>query len=169
MLVNVLTRYAPRPAVVLELTLVENSSTFGSQAIGSTRKYLQPSTVLNGQGFGANRVTFALKTVAPVRLVNAGAFGAHSIANIVPGTHMLAPTRLPNSSQFGVPTVRFATKLLAPAKVVNSNQFGTLTVSAAPAQAVSAILPSELNTTFVDSDGTARSSIAGGAFVNLDA
>jgi hypothetical protein len=114
-------------------------------------------------------VAFALKTVAPVRLVNAGAFGAHSIANIVPGTHMLAPTRVANASAFGAHTVRFATKLLAQAKVVNSNQFGALTVSAAPTQAVSAILPSEIDTTFVDSDGTARSSIAGGAFVNLDA
>jgi hypothetical protein len=82
---------------------------------------------------------------------------------------MLAPTRLPNSSQFGVPTVRFATKLLAQAKIANASQFGAPTISAAPSQAVSAILPSEIDATFVDSDGTARSSIAGGAFVNLDA
>ena len=56
MLVNVLTRYAPRPAVVLELTVVENSSTFGAHAVGSTQKYLQPSTLLNSQAFGANRI-----------------------------------------------------------------------------------------------------------------
>ena len=36
------------------------------------------------------------------------------------------------------------------------------------ATAVSAIVPSDLDTTFVDSDGSARSAMTGGAFVNLD-
>jgi hypothetical protein len=36
------------------------------------------------------------------------------------------------------------------------------------ATAVSAIIPSDADTTFVNSDGAAHSTMAGGAFVNLN-
>jgi hypothetical protein len=58
--------------------------------------------------------------------------------------------------------------MLTQTQAINANQFGAPTVADVAATAVSAILPSDADTNFVDSDGIARSAMAGGALVNLD-
>jgi hypothetical protein len=169
MLVNVITRYPPRPMAVLAPAPVVNSTAFGANAIAVTRRYLRPTNVQNNPAFGGHAVIFALKTLEPAKVQNANTFGAHTIANVVPGTHILAPVRITNGNQFGAQNVHFATKLLAPALVANASQFGAPAVVVGAAPAVSAIIPSDLDTTFVDREGVPRSSFAGAAFVNLDA
>jgi hypothetical protein len=145
MLVNVLTRYRPRPVVVLELARLENRPSFGAHVIEPTARRLRPARVQNSQIFGSNRAGHPLRFIAPVRVVNTETFGAASIANLSSGARTLAPVRVTNAAQFGASAI------------------------SATSAAVSAMLPSDLDTTFIDAEGVARSSIAGGAFVNLDA
>ena len=75
------------------------------------------------------------------------------------------PARLANASQFGAANVHFAIRLLTQSRVANVNQFGSPSIANVAATAVSAIVPSDIDTTFVDSDGSARSAMAGGAYV----
>jgi len=190
MLVNVLTRYPP-PPTVLGLALVQNDIAFGAHSMVVATRYLRPSTAQNVQAFGANAVDVAPKVLGQALVENAHAFGAPDIHNLATGVRHLVATKavntnrfgtaqvrvshrylvqvgIANSSQFGAANVRHAIRLATQSRIVNVNQFGAPSVATVTATAVSAILPSGLDTVFVNSDGTARSVIAGGAFVNLD-
>lgn len=191
MLVNVITRYPVPPPAVLEQVVLENPNGFGTHLITVANRYLRPVAVQNGQVFGNNVVGFAPKTLEQTRVENANAFGAPEIQNLAAGVRHLFPTkvvnanqfgaaqvrvshrylvqsRVSNANQFGAASVHFAIRLLTQSKVTNANQFGAPSVANVAATAVSAIVPSDLDTTLVDSDGTVRSTTTGGAFVNLD-
>ncbi len=191
MLVNVITRYPVPPPAVLEQALVENPNGFGAHSITVAKRYLLPAAVQNAQTFGDNAINFAPKTLGQTQVESANAFGAPEIQNLAAGVRHLFSTKVVNTNQFGTALVRvshrylgqvrvananqfgaanvhFAIRLLTQSKVININQFGAPSVANVAATAVSAIVPSDIDTTFVDSDGTARSAMGGGAYVNLD-
>jgi hypothetical protein len=191
MLVNVITRYPRRAAALLEQAFVENDNAFGAHSIAGTTRYLLPAVVQSGQAFGNNAVGFAPKKLEQSRVQNASAFGASTIENLAPGVRHLVSTtvvntsgfgtaqvrvsnryllqaRIANAHQFGAANVHFAIRQLTQSKVTNPNQFGAMTIAVVAATAVSAIIPSDADTTFVNSEGAARATMAGGASVNLD-
>jgi hypothetical protein len=190
MLVNVITRYRRPAPALLEQALVENANAFGEHSITPAMRYLLPAAVQSVHTFGNNAVGFAPKILEQTRVQNASAFGASSIENLTPGVRHLVSTTVVNPSQFGTEQVRvskryllqgrvanahqfgaanvhFAIRLLTQSKVTNANLFGAPTIAVVAATAVSAITPSDADTTFVNSEGAARSTMAGGAFVNL--